>query len=162
MFGRKWEKAQALIIEARAARHGGGRDSFVHGFIADVTTASGETFRAELEDPLFSPDFLEPDVRDTVGVEFDPKSRKVRFDTSDPKLSIRAHRHAERERFDQALRQPAGTPAGEPGEPTPIQQLTMRHARIDELAALHGQGSISDEDYRSQVRSILREGTSHS
>jgi hypothetical protein len=152
LFGKKWEKAQALIVEARTQR-GGGRDTFVHEFVADVTTASGETFRTTLEDPLFSPDFLEPEVRDVVGVEFDPKSRTVRFDTSDPKLSIRAHRHAERERFDQALRQPSGTEG-----PTPIQQLTMRHARIDELAALREQGAISDGDYRSQVRAILREG----
>ena len=158
MFGRKWEKAQALIVEARAQR--GGRDTFVHEFIADVTTASGETFRTKLEDPLFSPDFLEPDVRDVVGVEFDPKSRKVRFDTSDPQLSIRAHKRAERERFDRNLRQPAGTvPEAAVGELTPMQQLTQRHARIDELAALREQGTISDDDYRSQVRTILSEGT---
>ena len=151
ILGRSWEKAQALIVETRPQHTAGGRlDTFVHEFVAEVTTAEGEVFRTKLEDPYFSPDFLEPELRDVVGVEFDPKSRRVRFDRSDPGLSIRAQRHARQDRFDRALQEAPSTGTG-----TPAGAASERLALLNELRRLQEQGVISQDEFREQARAVL-------
>ena len=46
----------------------------------------------------------------TVAVEFDPKSRKIRFDTDDPQLSWKQYKKDRKDGFEASLSAPAGTP----------------------------------------------------
>ncbi|HEY4347496.1 MAG TPA: hypothetical protein VGM80_07890 [Gaiellaceae bacterium] len=110
MFGHDWEKAKATIIQTRIKPHRGSDPFYgVQEYIADVTTPDGETFRTGIDDPNLMLDFWQPLVGDVVSVEVDPKSRKVKFDKSDPQLSIKARKQASDDGFEQTLAAPPGS-----------------------------------------------------
>ena len=65
-------------------------------------------FRAQLGEPFIATDFWRPEKGETVGVEFDAASGKVRFDKSDPRLGVkarvRAKEKADKRRFEEKLK----------------------------------------------------------
>ena len=108
MFGSEWETATATIVAKKF--HESGDTSGTWEYVADVTTASGMAFRARLKQPLLMSHVIRLDVGAVVGVLADVKHQHAKFDSSDPKVSpVDVHR-ANRDKFDEALRQPPGTP----------------------------------------------------
>ena len=116
MFRHGWEKARGTVVEVltSASTSAGVRGQVVDGMIMDVYPESGEPFRAKVPTGRFaigsfsfnSLDFRQPHAGQTVGVEFDPKSKKVRLDLSDPKLHRKGGPPTEQDRRKEVLEQP--------------------------------------------------------
>jgi len=117
MFGQDWDKAEATIA-ARDAKFTGDGAVATYTYVADVRLASGETFRATVHEPTIATDFWAPSIGDTVSVLVNAKSRKVKFDKDDDRLSAKAFQAARKRAFEEAQHQPPGTlpatPAGLP------------------------------------------------
>lgn len=147
MFGKNWTPARGTIVERRGTTTGDGAVTN-YEFVVDVTTQSGETFRAKVEEPRIATDFKDPTNGMTVDVEYDPKSRKVRFDKDDPAMSWKHYKRSNSDKFDAALSAPAGTPAsGAPGGmPIGVSQLQQ---------FMSGQGANAQPSL-AQVRQILQ------
>jgi len=112
MFGKHWTAAQGHVVDKRTVRTTGDGLVSLYEFVVDVTTGSGEVFRAKVGEPRIATNFIDPSVGMTVRVEYDEKSRDVRFDKDDPQLSRKALKQNRNSGFDDVLHQPAGTPAG--------------------------------------------------
>ncbi|MEY9964192.1 hypothetical protein ABIA33_002234 [Streptacidiphilus sp. MAP12-16] len=112
MFRKKdWELGEAVIVENHIKHHGGGQGlNNLREWAADVHPVNGQPFRAVLQTPNLALDFREPGVGDVVRVLIDPKSGKVKFDKSDPRISLKAARAREQAHFEDAA-------AGRPGSP---------------------------------------------
>lgn len=110
MFGHEWQCAQGKIIESRVRSVSGDGLVVIREYIVDVTMPGGGLLRALVEEPRIATDFRQPARGDEVGVEVDAKNQHVRFDKTDPRLSIIAHRQAEDEEFAAMLAQEPGTP----------------------------------------------------
>jgi hypothetical protein len=67
-----------------------------------------------IQTPNLALDFREPVVGDVVRVLIDPKSGKVKFDKSDPRISLKAARAQEQARFAEAAAGRPGTVAASP------------------------------------------------
>jgi hypothetical protein len=108
MLWRHWEKAEGTIVAKTPAKNQGSSNTWsrtMYDYAVDVKLASGETFRAEVHTPTVMTDFWQPEVGDPVGVEVDTKSRKVKFDKSDPRLSVKEHLKASGEESQDAFAQ---------------------------------------------------------
>lgn len=107
MFGSKhWEPATGTVIDSRVDKvkvYDNAGTSTTREFVVEVTTAGGEVFRSAVKTPRNAGDFKDPRIGAAVKVEFDPKSRKVRFDKSDESLSMKADERARRASFDASL-----------------------------------------------------------
>jgi len=124
MFGHKWERAQATVVEARADNRSPAGTLGGHEYIVDVRKPTGEVFRASIRHPGgINP----PAVGTVISVEFEAKTGNVRFDPRDHKLSLgavaSALKVAEQLGF-QAAGDPGGTttpadPAGSAGAGRP-------------------------------------------
>ncbi|HEY1813222.1 MAG TPA: hypothetical protein VGG74_12815 [Kofleriaceae bacterium] len=68
----------------------------VYEYVVEVHPETGAAFRAEAHEPMIATDFQHPREGDVVGVELDPKTNKVRFDKSDPRLSRKVQEQAEK------------------------------------------------------------------
>ncbi len=109
-----WEKCEGTIVARTPAKNQGSSNTWsatVWDFAVDVVLPTGEAFRAEVNTPTIMTDFNPPEVGAKVGVQVD-KNRKVQFDKSDPRLSMKAFlaRRRDADSFDDVLEQPAGTP----------------------------------------------------
>jgi hypothetical protein len=124
MFGRQWVSAQGTIVATRLVSVSGDGTVSTTEFVADVRTAKGETFRAKVGEPRIVNDFKAPIVGAVVRVEFDTKSRKVRFDKSDPALSWKAYEKSRNTAFEDTLAQTPGS------EPVPAAQRPEIQALI--------------------------------
>lgn len=115
MFGRNWEPAEGVVIDKRMGKVRGSGDSAMAtmDFIIDVRTPAGDFFRAEVDQPRWS-DFWPPKAGQTVKVEVEAKSRKVRFAKDDNTISFAAFQQQQSTSFDAQLAAPAGTLAGTP------------------------------------------------
>lgn len=111
MFGKHWTGARGTIVDRKASWTGDGMVAD-YDFVVDVTTPSGEVFRAKVPTPRIATDFRDPSIGETVAVEYDAESKKVRFDKEDPQLSMKAFRRSRETSFDASLNAPAGTAAG--------------------------------------------------
>jgi hypothetical protein len=109
MFGKTWQKAKGTVVAK--AIDGSVNQGIDHKFVVEIQADGMDAFRAEVKLPRIAIDFKEPIVGDVVGVEFDAKSRKVRFDKSDPQLSFKAYEAAGEGNFEAMLHAPAGTSA---------------------------------------------------
>lgn len=118
MFRKKdLEAGEAVIVENHIKHHGGGQgQSNLREWVADVRPVHGQTFRAVIQTPNLALDFREPVVGDVVRVLIDPKSGKVKFDKSDPRISLKAARAQEQARFEEAA---AGRPGSVAASPAP-------------------------------------------
>jgi hypothetical protein len=72
-------------------------------FLVEVHPSSGQPFRLELGIPGFGADFRAPMVGQVVKVLCNPAHTKARFDTSDPRLSWKTERQAQKNQFDAEL-----------------------------------------------------------
>jgi hypothetical protein len=137
MFGRaKWEKAEATII---ASEFGLGTSLYTW-FVADVKTPDGQIFRTKLKRPRASMNFWEPYPGAVVGVEYDPKSRQARFDTSDPRNDGTQVLRAQRSQAQDLLSQgpgpgPGSSPVPGPKEPTDDEELKILMDMMEEEEA---------------------------
>jgi len=107
MFGKNWEHGQATIIERKPLSAGPHGITTRWSYIGDVTPDSGaSTFRATFDDPHLNGELVSPEVGTVVAVRFNPDTREVKLDRSDPSLRRRAIEKREREeaeaRFDAA------------------------------------------------------------
>jgi hypothetical protein len=109
VFGKHWTAAQGTIVDRKGSWTGDGMVAD-YDFVVDVTTPTGEVFRAKVETPRIAIDFRDPSIGAVVRVEFDDESRKVRFDKDDPQLSMKAFRKSQESSFDASLNAPVGSP----------------------------------------------------
>lgn len=114
MFGKHWTAAQAVVVDKRSVKTTGDGMVTIYEYVVDVTPASGDVFRAKAEEPRIATNFLGPSIGQSVRVEYDPDSRKVRFDKDDPALSRKAFSKGRDDHFAESLAQPPGTPAPAP------------------------------------------------
>ena len=108
MFGSKWEPATATIVAKKF--HESSDTTGTWEYVADVTTASGATFRARLKQPMLMSHVVRLQVGAVVNVLADIKRQHAKFDKSDPQVSGADGHRANKDKFDEALRQPPGTP----------------------------------------------------
>ncbi len=159
----------------------------------DVHPEDGEPFRAEVPDAghgignftiLPSLNFEPPTKGDTVTVEFDPKTKKTRFDLSDPRLQQKASRKArdkaQHADYEAALGAPPAStdPSGLGGDPELAELLELdkaetgaarapsaapasgpeaRLAQLQQLADLHDRGVLNDDELEAEKARILSE-----
>lgn len=158
MFGKHWTAAQAVVVDKRAAKTTGDGLVTIYEYVVEVTTASGEAFRAKAEEPRIATDFLSPSIGQAVRVEYEPDSRKVRFDKTDPSLSLKAFSKARDDHFAGSLaHQPttaaaAATPPGVP--PTGSPELSQVAALLQAQA---GQAQVVQLGSDSPEANALRE-----
>jgi hypothetical protein len=108
MFGSDWEPATATIVAKKF--HESGDTTGTWEYVADVTTASGAMFRARLKQPMLMSHVIRLEVGAVVTVLADVKHQHAKFDKSDPKVSAADVHRVNKSAFDEALRQPPGTP----------------------------------------------------
>jgi hypothetical protein len=111
MFGKRWTAASGHIVDRRVA-HATADGVVNYEFVVDVTTPSGEVFRAKAGQPRIATNFRDPSIGMKVGVEYEAKSRQVRFDKDDPQLSWKTYTKAQDSGFNDSLNAPAGSPIG--------------------------------------------------
>src|SRR5260370_41309171 len=104
MLRRDWEQAEGTIIDRRNKRGGEvGGDASTMRFLVEVRPTSGQPFRLDLGIPGFGANFRAPMVGDVVKVLCNPAHTKASFDTSDPRLSWKTERQAQKSQFDAEL-----------------------------------------------------------
>jgi hypothetical protein len=108
MFGKKWESASGVVINSQLTGGYGSPDSTTREFVIEVTTKAGEVFRAKVGQPRNSTNFWDPKIGQRVLVEYDPASRSVRFDKSDPGINAKIQIKASESAFDADLHGPVG------------------------------------------------------
>ncbi|MCW2547409.1 MAG: hypothetical protein JWN96_1869 [Mycobacterium sp.] len=111
MFGKNWQSAHGVVINSQLSGGYGSPDSTQREFVIEVTTPAGEVFRAKVGQPRNSTNFWDPRIGQKVLVEFDPESRKVRFDKKDPGINAKLQIKANESKFDADLNGPPGTPS---------------------------------------------------
>jgi hypothetical protein len=120
MFGHDWEHGTAKVIDRKmiATMDASTTDKPKFGYVVDVQTPTGETFRGEVQDPHFPPDtYVNAQVGDEVAVLVDYKRRKVKLDKDDPSRHTDPHAlaHAADDRFAAELAAPPGSGSDPPG-----------------------------------------------
>ena len=110
MFGKHWTAGSGLVVDKRLVRSTGDGQVGVYEFVVDVTPPNGAVFRAKVEGPTIALNFRDPSVGMTVRVEYEEKSRDVRFDKDDPQLSWKAYKQDRKSGFEETLHQAPGTP----------------------------------------------------
>jgi hypothetical protein len=113
MFGRHKNRGEATVVLVHIKSASGDGRTLLHEFIADVRPEQGAPFRATIQEPGIATNFWAPSVGDVVAVLIDPKTSKVSFDKSDPQISYKAHREADKERFQRTAGQAPGTAPGD-------------------------------------------------
>jgi hypothetical protein len=102
MFRRNWESAAGTIIDRREKREGAtGSDASLQRWLVEVRPQTGQPFRVELGIPGWGSNFKGPMVGQVVKVLCNPAHTKARFDTSDPQLSYKAERQAQKQQWDE-------------------------------------------------------------
>jgi hypothetical protein len=182
MFGRNWESADATIVATKVAveTQAGYQDRLE--YVADVNPANGPAFRATLQEPRLIKGkgaFEQPPVGAVVGVLFDPKTKKAKFDTTDPR--ILGPIGDDDDAFEAAASARPGTPTTEPAvgqtqvlsdsDAAPIvnalrsseaagglqglQQASDPSERLTKLYELKAKGLVSDAEYQAQRQKII-------
>jgi Short C-terminal domain len=152
MFGKDWEPARATIVDTHIKSTSGDGMTVNREFAADVVRESGESFRALIQSPTIATNFWDPSVGDVVGVLVDPKSKKVKFDKSDPKLSYKAQQKAKDADFQASLGQPPTAPVASVAD-----RAQVAKKRIEDLKTLKDQGLITDDEFEAKRRQIIAE-----
>ena len=162
-----WVKARGRVVAVdrhSTTMSGGQPGTYDDGYVIDVEPEEGEPFRAQVNPAghyighfgVESLNFKHPNEGDIVSVEYDPASREVRFDMSDPALQEKASRHA----HDDAVhaRYEAALHASPPQQPA-TERTSEKDSidRLEELAKLHRQGSLTDEEFTAAKQQLLGE-----
>jgi hypothetical protein len=112
MFGHDWQQAEATVVKTAIVPVHKHDANFHTVYVVEVHPAEGEPFRAELAQPEWGPHFGFPQEGHVIGVRFERKSRKVKWDHSDPR-SFQLGKNPQQEAIDAALRAPVGSPPPE-------------------------------------------------
>jgi hypothetical protein len=154
MFGNNWARAEATVVakEKRPQNYGHAQE---YNYLIDVRPADGPPIRTTIHYGFRAPDggFADPAIGDTIGVLYDAKRGKVKFDVDDPRLSLAADKNAEADAF-------AAAQAAEPGTPPPAAGPVVRTIvvgegtgdpadRLEKLEKLRRSGLIDEASYRS-------------
>ena len=109
MFGRGWERAEATIVDAEFVPiHKG--DRYKHNvYVIEVRPAEQGPFRAKLAQPETG-QFAFPERGQVISVRCQPKSRKAKWDHSDPRSFNTERVEDAQGRLDAALHAPTGSP----------------------------------------------------
>ncbi len=109
MFGRRWELAEAEIVEAEFLPvHKG--DRYSHNvYVVEVRPAGQAPFRAKLTQPETG-HFAFPRQGHMIRVRCRPKSQKAKWDHSDPRSFNTEQVDDAKARLDAALHSPTGSP----------------------------------------------------
>jgi hypothetical protein len=129
MFGKQWISARGTVVDRRVAKTSGDGAVVIYEYVMDVRTAEGELFRAKVGEPRISTNFIGPMIGREVGVEYERKSRDVRFDKDDPTLSMKAFEKAQTDHFDASLQQTPGTRA----TPTLPSGLPLNASQVEQI-----------------------------
>jgi hypothetical protein len=115
MFGHKWEPATAKIVakKFKEATEAAG----VYEYVADITPATGAMFRATLRQPPFMNHVVRLEEGAEVQAFADVRRQKAKFDRADPRVSGKGSKPG-RQRFEEALADPPGTPPPSKQQPT--------------------------------------------
>jgi pimeloyl-ACP methyl ester carboxylesterase len=152
MFGRDWQPAEATIIEAISeakmpkniiGQPNVGYESWPYQAVVEVRPEGVKAFRTEMGIPKPVEHFKFP-KSGPVGVLFDPKSRKVKWDRDDPRVYSDQDEAKRRRDLDAALRAPAGS-----------QPVVEPH---DDVAKPNEDGNKSIEQARKVWRENLKQG----
>ena len=103
MYGKHWVPMKGTVVASQVVKTTGDGMVSIRDYAVEVRMPDGEVFRARVDEPRIAMDFLAPSVGAVVGVEVDLRSRKVRFDKSDPSLSSKAAKRARGNPVDDAL-----------------------------------------------------------
>jgi len=86
MFWTRWEPATGVVLDPRSAGLPDGGTVAPGSCLVEVRTASGEVLRQTLGRPRSLTGTWPPPTGTTVGLEFSPRSRRVRLDRSETVL----------------------------------------------------------------------------
>jgi hypothetical protein len=150
-WGKKWMKVEGVVVakqvKSRSSSSGGLLNVEIEEFVVEVRPTGHAAFRTLVQEPRIAINFWKPNVGAAVGLEWDEKGGKVRFDKSDPRTDVRAIRRAQDEadkrRVEEALRVPGGAPAL-----SPVERL------IERVGKLHASGDLDDTEQASLVAAI--------
>ena len=110
MFGRGWEQVEAMIVKAASVPvHKNDRYNHFE-YVVEVRPPGESPFRVQLGQPETGPTFAFPDEGQLIGVQFHPKSRKVKWDHADARSFKIGNANAKQAELDAALHAPAGSP----------------------------------------------------
>lgn len=168
MFGRKWEAADATIIAKHPRSTAAGYEQR-YDYVIDVHPADAEAFRTTIHEGFLGPKggFADPEIGATVGVLYEPKSRKVKFDNADPRLMSAPEFQSTEARFAEAA---SALPGTSPIDADPLVDLGVAvspahedigtrasdpGARLRELEELRAEGLISEDEYTAQRQKII-------
>jgi hypothetical protein len=104
MFGKTWSPATGKVIDSRVT----GASVTEHGssvrkeFVVEITPEGGEPYKAVVPEGNYS-DFWAPKPGQSVKLEIEAKTSKVRFDKSDLGLSFKEHERKAAEGFNNSL-----------------------------------------------------------
>jgi hypothetical protein len=183
MFGRDWERAEAVIVMRHVKKTSGDGSVVIYEYVADVSPSNGAPFRATLQEPGISTNFWPPSMGDRVGVLMNEDRDKVKFDKDDPRVDAKARMAEQKQMFEAASAQAPGTDAFVPtmGTTTVIgasddmratiqaalaaaaQRITNGSAapdvasRLAQLDALHGAGALTDAEHATARARIIAE-----
>lgn len=123
MFGRDWQPAQALVLKADQYMSTGGNAGPSSGnMVLEVHPTLGEPFRTELnvwqQGLGKSRNFATPRIGESIPVEFDAKSRKVRV-VVDAAHDQRAQQKQENAEWKALVDAPIGAAVSPPPPPLP-------------------------------------------
>jgi len=152
VFGHNWQPAEGTLVEVRATHFGsGGTQHVARYFVMDVQPSSGEPFRTEVKEPLWSGSFIAPAFPgEKVRLKCDPARKEARFDESEEKASRKDARQADDGRYQAALHAAPGTGAAGTSDRGDV------GSRLEALTERHERGEITDAEFEAQMHSILR------
>jgi hypothetical protein len=139
MLGHHWEKAEATVV-ARIERVQAVGRTPRYDFLVDVRPYGGSPQRMTIQDGPAN--FDDPSDGDVLGVLYDRKSQRVKWDTSDPWLrDSAAARRAGGDAFAPGAAAPPGMPPGAPwSEMAGNVQSFSGEAASEMLGTLFGPG----------------------
>jgi hypothetical protein len=161
MLGSHWARAEATIIAKQPRPMTGGYEQ-TYNYVVDVHPLDGPPIRATIHEGFLAPDggLADPAIGDTVGVLYDAKHQKVKFDNADPRLSLAPGKQAAADAFAEAATAAPGTalPAGAfSGQVVPTINLSgdSVSSRLAKLERLRDSGLLDEASYRSARQSII-------
>jgi hypothetical protein len=148
VLGHHWEPAEATIIARNPRAQAAGYEPN-YDFVLDVRPSTGSPLRVTIHEGFTAPagGFRNPSVGEVVGVLYDPKSQRVKFDNSDPRLSAAPAGQAVADGFAAVAAAPPGTSSVGPGTPDASElpgtvQSFSGEAATEMLGALLGSGGV--------------------
>ena len=183
MFGRDWERAEAVIVMRHVKKTTGDGSVVIYEYVADIAPSSGAPFRATVQEPGIATNFWPPSMGDHVSVLINEDRDKVKFDKDDPRIDAKARMAEQKRMFEAACVQAPGTDAfvstlptatviGATGDMRATIQAALAAAaqrinsgspvpdvstRLSQLDALHQAGALTDAEHAAARARIIAE-----